>query len=156
VAEGLELNKELVRRLIDRGFNRGDLDVVDEIVDPDVVTHNPIILDAPPGPDSVRGGIAMIRRSFPDFHAEILDLLAEGDRVAVFLRLSGTNEGDYRRGGATKRHGSFRAFFIWRVANGRLAESWGVADRLDLLQQLGVIPPDDELAAGMPSPGLPD
>ncbi len=61
VTDALESNKELVRRLIDRGFNRGDLDVVDEIVDPDVVTHNPIILDAPPGPDSVRGGIAMIR-----------------------------------------------------------------------------------------------
>jgi predicted ester cyclase len=156
VADALERNKELVRRLIDRGFNRGDLDVVDAIVDPDVITHNPIILDAPPGPDSVRSGIAMLRRSFPDFHAEILDLVAEGDRVAVFLRLSGTNEGDYRRGGATKKRGSFRAFFIWRVANGRLAESWGVADRFDLLQQLGVIPSDDELAAKMPSTEPPD
>ncbi|HEX6476982.1 MAG TPA: ester cyclase [Acidimicrobiales bacterium] len=139
-----------------QGFNRGDLEVVDEIVDPDVVTHNPFILDAPPGPASVSGGIAMIRSSFPDFHAEILDLVAEGDRVAVFLRLSGTNEGDYRRGGASRKRGSFRAFFIWRVANGRLAESWGVADRFDFLQQLGIIPSDDELAARMPGPQGPD
>jgi predicted ester cyclase len=152
MAADLEANKELVRRLIDRGFNGGDLAVVDEIVAPGVVTHNPIILDAPSGPESVRGGIAMIRSSFPDFHAEILDLVAEADRVAVFLQLSGTNEGDYRRGGATKRKGSFRAFFIWRVADGRLAESWGVADRFALLQQLGIIPSDDELAHTMPTP----
>lgn len=152
VAEDIERNKELVRQLVERGFNGGDLDVVDEIVAADVVTHNPIILDAPSGPASVRGGIAMIRRSFPDFHADIVDLVAEGDRVAVFLQLSGTNEGDYRRGGATGKKGSFRAFFIWRVADGRLAENWGVADRFALLQQLGIIASDDELAARMPSP----
>ena len=43
-----------------------------------------------------------------------------------------------------------RAFFIWRVADGRLVECWGVADRFALLQQLGIIPSDDELAAKMP------
>ncbi len=155
VADTLQSNKELVRQLVERGFNQGDLDVVDDIVDPGVVTHNPLILDAPTGPESVRGGIAMIRRSFPDFHAEILDLIAEDDRVAVFLQLRGTNEGDYRRGAATRREGSFRAFFIWRVANGRLVENWGVADRFALLQQLGIIPSDDDLAARTPSPGAP-
>ena len=114
-----------------------------------------LVLDAPTGPESVRGGIAMIRRSFPDLHADMLDLIAEGDRVAVFLQLRGTNEGDYRRGAATRREGSFRAFFIWRVANGRLVENWGVADRFALLQQLGIIPSDDDLADRMPSPGAP-
>ena len=42
-----------------------------------------------------------------------------------------------------------RAFFIWRVAGGRLVESWGVADRFELLQQLGIVPSDDELALRM-------
>jgi steroid delta-isomerase-like uncharacterized protein len=145
-------NKELVRRLIEEGFNAGRLEVVDQLVSPDVVTHNPLILDAPSGPDSVRGGIEMIRRSFPDLHVEILDMIAEDDRVAVFLHMSGTNLGDYRRGGATNRSASMRAFFIWRVKDGRLVESWGVADRFDLLQQLGIVPSDDELAARMPRP----
>jgi predicted ester cyclase len=90
----------------------------------------------------------MLRRSFPDLHVEILDLVAEGDRVAVFLRMSGSNTGAYRRG-ATGRRGSMRAFFIWRVARGRLLESWGVADRFELLQQLGIVPSDDELAVRM-------
>jgi predicted ester cyclase len=151
MTDTLEANKALVRRLVEEGFNKGNLDVVDEIVAPDVVTHNPIILDAPEGPDSVRGGIEMIRQSFPDIEVEILDMIAEGDRVAVFLLIRGTNAGDYRRGGATGKKGSLRAFFIWRVADGRLAESWGVADRFDLLQQLGMIPSDDEIAARMPN-----
>ena len=145
-------NKELVRRLYEEGFDRGNLDVVDELVSGDVVTHNPIILDAPEGRDSVRGGIEMIRKAFSDLEVELHDLVAEGDRVAVFLTMTGTNTGDYRRGGATGERGSIRAFFIWRIADGRLAESWGVADRFAFLQQLGVIGSDDELAANMPPP----
>jgi predicted ester cyclase len=152
MSDALTANKELVRRLYEQGFNAGDLDLVDRLVSADVVTHNPIILDAPTGPDSIRGGIEMLRQSFPDLHVEVLDLIAEGDRVAAFLRMSGTNTADYRRGGATNRRGSMRAFFVWRVADGRLVESWGVADRFELLQQLGIIPSDDELAAKMPEP----
>jgi steroid delta-isomerase-like uncharacterized protein len=148
----LEPNKELVRRLYEEAFNEGDLDLVDELVAPDVVTHNPIILDAPTGPDSIRGGLEMIRKAFPDFHVEVEDLIAEGDRVAVLLTMSGTNEGDYRRGGATGKRGTMRAFFIWRIADGKLAESWGLADRFGFLQELGIVPSDDELAARMPKP----
>jgi predicted ester cyclase len=149
-------NKEMVRRLYVDGLRDGNLEVVDEVVAPDVVTHNPIILDAPTGPDSIRGGIEMLRNAFSDIDVEVLDLLAEDDRVAIFLLVSGVNTGDYRRGGATNKRGSLRAFFIWRVENGRLAENWGVADRFDLLQQLGMIPSDDEIAAGMPTPSASD
>jgi predicted ester cyclase len=145
LASALEDNKELVRRLIEEGFNQGNLDAVDEIVSPDVVTHNPIILDAPSGSDSIRGGIELIHNAFSDINVEIHEILAEGDRVATFLQMSGTNTGDYRRGGATNKSLSFRAFFIWRVADGKLVESWGLADRFDALQQLGIIPSDDEL-----------
>jgi SnoaL-like polyketide cyclase len=66
------------------------------------------------------------------------------------MSMSGTNTGDYRRGGATHRKGTMRAFFLWRVADGRLAESWGMADRFQFLQQLGIVPSDDELAARTP------
>jgi steroid delta-isomerase-like uncharacterized protein len=150
--ERLANNKELVRRLYEEGFNAGDLDAVDQLVARDVVTHNPIILDAPEGPDSIRGGIEMIRGAFPDFRVEVVELIAEGDRVAASLKMSGTNAGDYRRGGATNRRGSMRAFFVWRIADGRLAESWGVADRFSFLQELGIVPSDDELAARVPAP----
>ena len=78
MTDTLAANKELVRRLYEQGFNAGDLDVVDQLVSRDVVTHNPIILDAPTDPDSIRGGIEMLRRSFPDLHVEVLDLDRRG------------------------------------------------------------------------------
>jgi predicted ester cyclase len=140
----LTANKALVRRFFEEALGGGDLDLIDALVTPDAVMHNPLILDAP---SSVRGSVEMVRRAFPDLRVEVLDLIAEGDRVAAFLRLSGTNTGAYRRGGATNRQASMRAFFIWRIADGRLVESWGTADRFDFLQQLGIIGSDDELGA---------
>jgi steroid delta-isomerase-like uncharacterized protein len=145
MTDALAANKEVVRRLFVEGFNDGRLDVVDELVAPDVVVHNPLILDAPSGPDAIRGGIEMIRGAFADVAIEVQDLVAEGDRVASMVTMSGTNTGDYRRGGATGRRGTIRAFFIWRLADGRIAESWGVADRMGFLQELGIVPSDDEL-----------
>ena len=150
MAVDLEANKAVVRRLFEEGFNAGRLEVVDELVAPDVVTHNPFVLDAPEGPASVRGAIEMLRKAFPDLHVEIVDLIAEGDRVASSLVMTGTNTGDYRRGGATNTRGTIRGFFVWRIADGRIAESWGVADRFAFLQDLGIVPSDDELAANMP------
>jgi hypothetical protein len=46
-----------------------------------------------------------------------------------------------------------RASFLWRIADRRLAESWGMADRFQFLQQLGIVPSDDELAARTPTEG---
>lgn len=43
-----------------------------------------------------------------------------------------------------------RAFLLWRVAGGRLVESWGMADRFRFLQQLGIVPSDGELSARTP------
>ena len=150
MSDDQEANKALVRRLFEEGFNRGNLDLVDELVAADAVTHNPLILDAPAGPGSIRAGIERLRRAFPDLSVEVLDLIGEGDRVAAFLSIAGTNTGAYRRGGATNRRASMRAFFIWRIADGRLVESWGVADRFAFLQQLGIIGSDDELGASRP------
>jgi hypothetical protein len=65
VTDHLEANKAVVRRRYEEGFNEGNLDVVDELAAPDIVTHDPIILDAPTGADSIRGGIVMIRRRSP-------------------------------------------------------------------------------------------
>lgn len=51
----------------------------------------------------IRGGLEMIRKAVPDFQVEVEDLIAEGDRLAAFLTVSGTNEGDYRRARARRR-----------------------------------------------------
>jgi hypothetical protein len=110
MTDTLEFNKALVRRLYEEGFNQGNVDVLDKIVAPDVVTHDPIILDAPTGPDAIRGGIEMIRKAFHDFHVEVIDLLAAAGRRTRGERCARSSSG------ASPTDASLRAG-AWRTAS---------------------------------------
>ena len=61
-------NKAIPRRLIEEGFNQGNLDVFDELVAPDFVNHS-----APPGVPPTREGwkqiMTIFRTAFPDIHS---------------------------------------------------------------------------------------
>ena len=57
----------VVRRLIEQGFNEGDLDVADELTSPDLVEHQNFGPDHAPGAEGVKAVIASLRRAFSDF-----------------------------------------------------------------------------------------
>jgi hypothetical protein len=68
-------------------------------------------------------------------------LLAEGDQVVARFTMSGTNTGDYRGLPApTQQHFESEAIAILRIADGRVTELQGTADRLAMLTQLGILP----------------
>lgn len=79
--------------------------------------------------------------AFPDFHCEVLDVVAAGDRVAARFRNTGTHEGEFMgipaTGKAFKLEGSDFCRFDDEA---RIAEHWAHADNLQFMQQLGVIP----------------
>jgi steroid delta-isomerase-like uncharacterized protein len=137
---GPEENKAIVRRLFD-AINRGDLGQLPELVAADVVDHNAVIFMQPEGPGGVEEGVRMLLRGFPDLQVTVEELLAEGDRVVARLTMAGTNTGDYRGLPApTQQHFNSEAIAILRVADGRVAEIRGTADRLGMLTQLGILP----------------
>jgi len=61
-------------RLIDVGFDEGNLDVADELIASDMVEHQDFGPDHAPGPEGVKAVIASLRRAFPDFHLAIDDV----------------------------------------------------------------------------------
>ena len=137
---GLEENKAVVQRLFE-AINNGNLDELPQVVAPDVVDHNAVIFMQPEGPGGVREGIRMLLQGFPDLRLTTEDLIAEGDRVAARFTVSGTNTGDYRGLPApTQQHFESEAVAILRIADGRVAEIRGTADRLGMLTQLGILP----------------
>ncbi len=133
------LNKALFRRTYEELLNRGDLSHVEEIIAPDFLNH-----EAPPGmdrgPDSMRGLVMMLRTAFPDLHFTIEDLIAEGDRVAGRLTMSGTHRGPLMGMPPTGRTVKQDHMHIARFQDGKAVEHWGVRDDLGMMQQLGVIP----------------
>ena len=68
-------------------------------------------------------------------------MVAEGDKVASRLTVTGTQRGPLPQGiPATGKPVAVALMDMVRVANGKVVERWGVIDNLGLLQQLGVIP----------------
>jgi steroid delta-isomerase-like uncharacterized protein len=135
-----EDNKEIARRLIEELFNQGKLDVVDELIAPGMIGHDPALPEPTRGPEGVRELVSGYRAGFPDLSLRIEDQCAEGDLVCTRWTAIGTNSGDFWGMPATGKQGTVTGITIDRIIGGRIAESWTNWDALGLMQQLGIVP----------------
>src|ERR671915_1382247 len=130
-----EENKVVVRRLIEEVYNRGNLDIADELLAPDYVDHT-----WPPGKYAGREGlkrsVAKQRAASSDLHINIAEQIAEGDKVVPWVISSGTHDRERFLGLApTGERMTMKHIFISRVVEGKIVEVWGVGDISDVWQQ---------------------
>ncbi len=132
-----EANKQLVRRYVEEMWNQGRLAAAADFLAPDYRRHmGDRALDA----QGQMQRIAGMRAAFPDLRMEIRDLLAEGDRVAMHLRMTGTQQAAFLGVTPSGRSVAMTAVDVLRIADGRIVEHWGAADMLGLMQQMGSLP----------------
>jgi steroid delta-isomerase-like uncharacterized protein len=81
-----------------------------------------------------------IWNAFPDLHHDILDLVTEGDKVAVRYNIIGTHKGELQGILPTGKEVSFGAMDFITLIDGKVAEEWEIADTMGLMQQIGAIP----------------
>ena len=85
--------------------------------------------------------IAMFRGALPDIRDTVEDVIAEGDKVAVRWHGTGTHSGTALLDvPAAGKHVEVDGFYLFRMENGKIAESWMNFDLAGLLQQLGAMP----------------
>ncbi len=122
----LEHNKQLVRRLVEI-VNEGDLDSVDEVASGQVASE-------------ARRWVGPFRTSFPDFRMDVVDVIAESDKVVGYFKCSGTHEGEWRGHPPTgRRFEAVDEVYIFQVEDGKLASALAVVeDNLTRLRQLGL------------------
>lgn len=77
----------------------------------------------------------------PDLTVTIVKIIVSADTAAVHILFTGTHEGELFGKPATHRPIRFIAFDMHRVAENMIAESWHLEDNLELLTQIGLIPP---------------
>ena len=130
----LEENKVIVRKVIEAA-NTQDPSSMDDLVAPDFVDHTRQLR----GLDALKQFATMIFKSFSDFHETIEDIIAEGDKVWVRIKITGTHTGEFRGLAPTGKKFTETSVDILRIVNGKLVEGWNVTDTLDFLKQLGVI-----------------
>jgi steroid delta-isomerase-like uncharacterized protein len=136
----IEENKAIVLRWFAE-LDRGNLDVVDELIAHDYVDHNPALPNLPPGREGVRQYVRMLKAAFPDAAHTIDDVIAEGDRVMTRVTARGTFLGEcigYRPNGNVIE---ISGIAVHRVAEGRLVEHWAHADMAGFMHQIGADAP---------------
>jgi steroid delta-isomerase-like uncharacterized protein len=121
-------------------WEEGNIGLVDELVAPDYVNHNPGIPGQPESPEGIKAVVSMFRGGMPDLRVNIDDMIAEGDRVAVRYKIEGTHEGELFGVPPTGRRLSIESCTVEQVSDGKIREHWRVTDTLDMMQQLGAIP----------------
>jgi steroid delta-isomerase-like uncharacterized protein len=84
--------------------------------------------------------LAPLTKAFPDLRRNIVDMVAEGDKVAVSINVTGTYKGEFKGIPATGKQVSFTAMDILTIIDGKVAEEWATADMMGLMQQIGAIP----------------
>jgi predicted ester cyclase len=134
-----DTNKAAYRRFYEEFLSKGNLDVVDEVVDPNVVSHSPFP-GQEPGAVGLKQAIARFREAFPDLQANAEDVIAAGDKVVGRFTVTGTHRGEFMDIAPTGKTITYDEIVIVRFKDGRIVEHWAVADALAMMQQLGVIP----------------
>ncbi len=136
-----EANKAVVRRLFDEVWNGRRYEVIDELYSPDYVVDYRPYSPLRHGPAAVREMVERAWITFPDYREEMLSLTAEGDRVAVHLRVTGTQLGSWGPLPPTGKRLEFEEIILLTFDDqGRVVHQRGVVDNLNALRQAGVMP----------------
>lgn len=114
----------------------GNIAVIDELVSPDFVDHDPAP-DQGPGAAGFKGFWTSFRTAFPDLDVTVDSSVAEDDRVAIAYRVRATHQGDFMGLAPTGRPIDVRGVQITRFSDGRMVERWGSSDQHGILTQLG-------------------
>lgn len=132
-----EANRAAVVRLID-AWNAGDIGMLTSLWAPAMVHHG-----REPAPTSATDTAAEMGRflaAFPDLKMDLQSVVARGDLVCTRIQLTATHLGEFCGAEATGRTVRCRLMGQLRFQDGKVVEHWGVADGLDLLVQIGVLP----------------
>jgi steroid delta-isomerase-like uncharacterized protein len=132
-----ERSKAIVDRLHKEVFQNGNLDVVDELVSSDYVSHQ---TDGDLGrKEEFKQHLPMYWAAFPDLEFTFEDTIAQGDTVASRFTITGTHEGKLMGIPPTGKEVRISGMVFERVENGKIVEAWPLRDDLGMLQQLGVV-----------------
>ncbi len=135
----LDENRQIVTRYFEEVWNQGKLDVLDELLSPEYMNHNPGFEKPKPGPDGLKPIVSEIRKGFPDLKYIIEKMLVTDDYVAAYVIMTGTHIGNFFGISPTGKNIKVYQMQFERIANGKMIEHWRVTDDLSLMKQLGQI-----------------
>jgi steroid delta-isomerase-like uncharacterized protein len=135
--EQLQQQRQIVRAIFEQGWNQADFAGVQALIAEQARFH----IRGQTSPTNARDLeriVSVWHRAFPDFRFVIQDMLAQGDRVAVRLMLTGTHQEVWQNIPPTGRYIEVSTAMFLRFEDGKVAEIWEVYDEYGMRNQLGV------------------
>ena len=135
----LQAHKDLVRRFSNEFKNKANHGIVDTLMTPGFQHHfkDPRL---PKGREGMKALGHVVVQAFPDVQANILDLIAEGDKVVERTEAGGTHKGEFNGVPPSGRPVKWSELHVYRIENGKIAELWSEIDFLAIMALIGAIP----------------
>jgi predicted ester cyclase len=128
----LEENKAIVKRFNKEVIEQGNIKSFNELVAGDVINHS-APAGAPNGPASMSYFIMeVLRKGFSNITVEILDQIAEGDKVTTRKALHATHTGEFLGIPPSNKKVTIVVIDIIRLKDGKYAEHWGMSNLSDI------------------------
>jgi len=136
-----EENKALARRYLEEIWDKGNVNLIDELFTINFVRHGPPAVEGEVrGPESFKGLVSTYHAGFPDFRVTIDDMIAEGDRVVSRWTVRGTHQGELMGNAPIGNQVTFTGYLFDRISDGKIEEEWVDYDTLRVMQQIGAVP----------------
>jgi len=120
-------NKALVESFIEEIFNKHNLSAIENYLNDAAGKEK----------EGFKQFLSAFFKAFPDWHANLEQIVAEGNLVVIFLNGSGTHKGEFQGMPPTYKPINIRSADLYRIENGIIVEHRDVVDQLNLLQQTG-------------------
>ena len=138
-------NAAIARRYLTEIWSKGNLDAIDELVGPEIVLRDPLFGNAR-GIEAVTARAEGVRAAFGDVFLTIDDVVVSGDRAIVRDTWRGVHRGAFFGFEGTGRTLTIKAVELLRISDGKVVENISYLDVYGMFQQLGLLPPPDQLA----------
>ena len=129
-----EDNKAKMRQFYEDVVQNGDFAKLGELVAPNLVDHNPGPGQAP-GAEGVKQFFTAMRAAVSDLRVSVEQIIAEGDKVAAHVSISGRHTGELMGIPPSGKEVVMRVSDIVRIENGKAVEHWGVEDMSGFVSQ---------------------
>lgn len=132
-------NKEIIRNLYENMLNNRKYDLLDSVISPD---YSGIGNVEERGVKSFLDTVQAVITAFPDIKWNILDMMADGDKVILRWTWTATNTQPFRGIPASNKTVTDNAIVIYQLKDEKVVNAWIQGDRLGVLMQMGLIPQD--------------
>ena len=135
----IERNADAVRRFLQETHS-GNPGVVDELVDPEIRTHGFPGCIKPASREEYKQFFEVMARLWADMEFEVPAIVADEDQVAARFIVRATHASDALGVPPTGKRVTFSGMALYRMRDGRIAETWLYPDNVSVLEQVGVLP----------------